>query len=157
MNLKEEDLKIVSHLRKNSRESLTTLSRKTRIPVSTIFDKLKNRTNFLIKKNTCIVDFNKLGLTTRAKVVIKVVPEQRDKLKDYLAKRKNVNSLYKINNGYDYMADVVFHNLKDLEDFLELLDDKFRIKMRHVFYVIDEICHENFLADPQTIQLLGIL
>jgi DNA-binding Lrp family transcriptional regulator len=156
MNLKNEDLQIISYLRKDSRASLTKMSRKTQIPVSTIFDKLKNRTNKVIKKNTCIIDFNRLGMNTRAKVVLKVRPEDRNEIKQHLLKNRHVNSLYKINNGYDYMADVVFSNLKELESFLEDMDDKFKIKMRHVYYVIDEIECEKFLSEPEMIEILDI-
>lgn len=156
MNLKHNEIKIISHLRKDSRESLTKLSRETSIPVSTIFDKLKHQVNSVIRKNTCIVDFNKLGLTTRAKIVLKVKPEDRENIKKSLLKNRNVNSLYRINNGYDYMVDVVFRNLKELEEFLEKLDGDFRLKSRLVFYVIDEIECEKFMAKPEDLPLIEL-
>lgn len=156
MKLKEQDLRLVAYLRQNSRENLTRLSKKTQIPVSTIFDKLRNRTGYLIKRNTCLIDFNKIGLSTRAQVVMKVKPEERVGLKEYLLKNRNVNTLLKINNGYDFMIDVVFRNLKELEEFLEKTEDNFRIKSKQVYYVIDEIESEKFLADPLSISLIDV-
>ncbi|MBU4209210.1 MAG: winged helix-turn-helix transcriptional regulator [Proteobacteria bacterium] len=38
--IKKTDLIIISSLRQNAREKLTEMSRKTRIPVSTIFDRI---------------------------------------------------------------------------------------------------------------------
>ena len=141
------DLRIVSHLRENSRMSLTQLSKSTGIPVSTIFERMKRNANNIIRKNTCLIDFSKVGMNTRAKIALKVSPDERVLVREFLEKNKNVNSLYKINNGYDYMLDVVFKNMKELEDFLELVDDKFKIKSKHVFYVIEEITQEKFLSN----------
>jgi DNA-binding Lrp family transcriptional regulator len=67
MNIKKHDLKIISHLRKNSRESLTTLSRKTNIPVSTLFDKVKNKTGYYIKKIHVLLIFQKWVLEQEQK------------------------------------------------------------------------------------------
>ncbi|MFP4112472.1 MAG: Lrp/AsnC family transcriptional regulator [Candidatus Woesearchaeota archaeon] len=149
MDIKNEDMKIVSQLRKNSRESLTKISRSTNIPVSTIFDKLKNKTNSVIKKHTCIIDFPKIGMTTRVKMILKVLPDDREPVRDFLKKSCNLNSLYKINNGYDYFADMVFRSLKELEEFLEKLDDNYRIKTRMIFYVIEELECERYLSGSE--------
>ncbi len=153
---KENDLKIVSHLREDSRMSLTQISRRTGIPVSTIFERLKSRAHDIVKKNTCIIDFSKIGMHARAKIAIKVNPNQRDELRGFLEKNRNVNSLLKINNGFDYMIDIVFSNLKELEEFCELLDSSFRIKTKQVYYVIEEISSENFLSSPDTLPLVDV-
>ena len=142
------DLKIVSHLRTDSRMSLTKISKNTGIPVSTIFEKMKRNAGNIIAKNTCLLNFSKLGMNTRAKIALRTIPDDRARLKEFLEKNKNLNSLFKINNGYDYMLDMVFENMKDLEDFLEELEFNFKIKSKHVFYVIEEIAQEKFLDSP---------
>jgi len=155
--LQKNELKIVAHLRDDARKSLTKISRETGIPVSTIFEKLKGNTaRKIITRNTCLLDFSKVGMNTRAKIALKTVPDHRRPMRDFLEKNLHVNSLFKINNGYDYLIDVIFANLKDLEEFLELLEDKFKIRTKHVFYVIEEIVREQFMRDPQMIDLLGI-
>ncbi len=148
---KENDLKIVSFLREDSRASLTKMSRKTGIPVSTIFEKLKRGTGDIVQKNTCIIDFSKIGMHARANIAIKTVPQDREKLKDFLIRNRHVNSLQKINNGFDYMVDVIFSNLKDLEEFCELLDERFKIRTRQVYYVIEDIEREKFLSSPDAL------
>jgi DNA-binding Lrp family transcriptional regulator len=153
--IQKKDLIILSHLRNNAREPLTKLSKKTSIPVSTIFDKLKQYEGNLITQHSTLIDFSKLGYNTRANVMIKVSRETRNSIKDYLKNHQNVNSVFKINNGFDYMFEGIFANIKDLEDFLELLDQRFKIENIEVFYIIEDIKKESFLSNPNTLDLLA--
>lgn len=151
------DLEIIAHLRNDARKSLTAISKETQIPVSTIFDRIKNKSKHIITKNTCLMDFSKVGMNTRAQIALKTIPKERQELRSFLNKHNNVNSLFKINNGYDYLVDVVFANMKDLEEFLEYIEDEFRIRTKHVFYVIEEIRQEEFMNDPNNISLLNLI
>tara|TARA_Y100000310_G_C20689163_1_gene821070 strand:- start:297 stop:785 length:489 start_codon:yes stop_codon:yes gene_type:complete len=153
MKVTKKDVKIISHLRKNSREMLTKLSRKTGVPVSTIFDRLKLYTDGFIKKNTSLVDFTMLGFNSRAKVILKVDRSDREELKSFIIKSKNVNSAYRINNGYDFMFEAIFRNMKDLENFIEIMERKFKISEKHVYYVIDDIKQEDFLSDSDAVEI----
>jgi DNA-binding Lrp family transcriptional regulator len=157
MKIKYEDLKIISILRQNSRESLTKISRLTKIPVSTIFDKIRNKTDNYIKKNTCLINFQNLGFNSRAKVVIKVHPEYRESIKEFLLRCKNLNSIFKINNGYDFLLDVIFKNPKELEYFFENIESEFKIIDKNIYYIIDEIESEKFLSSPESIHLYGLV
>ncbi len=134
--------------------SLTTMSRKTNIPVSTIFDRLKANEDDLIIKHTTLINFEKLGFHTRANILIKVDRDNRLNLKDYLTKHKNVNSVFRINNNFDYMFEAIFKNIKELEDFLENIDVKFNIQNKEVFYIIEDIKKESFLSEPYFIDCL---
>lgn len=146
--MKEKDLLLISYLRQNARDTLTRLSRRTNIPVSTIFDRLKNYERRGTVKHTAIVDFTKLGFHTRAKIAIKVARDERQAAGEYLAKHPNVNSVCRINNGYSFLFEGVFRNIVDLENFLEELDEKFEIAQKQVFYVIDDIIREGFMSNP---------
>lgn len=95
-----------------------------------------------------MIDFSKVGYNTRAKVLLKVDKDQRQKLQDFLDNCKNVNTLFKVNNGFDFMADMVFVHIKDLEDFIEMIEHKFRIINKETFYIIDALKTEEFLASP---------
>jgi DNA-binding Lrp family transcriptional regulator len=152
--MKETDLMLLAHLRNNARETLTKISRNTSIPVSTIFDKLRQQEESIIMKHTSLVDFQQIGFGTRVKITLKVWKTDREKLRDFLVKHQNINSVYKINNGFDYLAEAIFRNIKDLEEFLEYLDEKFRIKTKQVYYIIEDLKREGFLADPQTIDIM---
>ena len=138
---------VLSSLRQNARMSLTKMSRATKVPVSTIYDKLKQYERDLIRKHTALIDFAKLGYNTRANLLIKVDRDQRDKVQEYLQAHRNVNSIYKINNGYDYMVELVFVHIKDLEDFMESLERQFRILSQETYYIIDDIKREEFMSN----------
>ncbi len=153
-NVNKKDILILSELRKNSRATLTKLSRDTKIPISTIFDKLRNHESNLIHKHTCLVDFATLGFNTKAQIMIKVGKESREGIKDYLAKNMNVNSVFKINNGYDYAVECIFKHIKELEEFIEDIELKFEIIERQVYYVIEDIIREKFMSDRQLLTYL---
>ena len=76
--MKKTDLLIISSLRQNAREKLTNMSKKTRIPVSTLFDRIRMHEGKLIKKHTALIDFNKLGYNTRANIILKVKKTDRE-------------------------------------------------------------------------------
>jgi DNA-binding Lrp family transcriptional regulator len=152
--MKQIDLLLLSSLRANARESLTNISRKTSIPVSTIFDKLRMHENGVIRKHTSIVDFSLLGFGTRANIALKVNKEEKDELKKYLMKSASVNSFYRINNGYDYLIEAIFRNILEMEEFCEQLEENFKIKTKQVFYIIEDLKREEFLADPDNVSAL---
>jgi DNA-binding Lrp family transcriptional regulator len=149
-----KDFMLMAHLRRNARESLTKMSRLTNIPVSTLYDKLKQHEDKIIQKHTSIVDFARMGFTTKANILLKVDYEARDGLREFLAKEFNVNSVYKINSGFDYMVEGIFRHIKDMEDFIERIEEKFAIRDKKVYYVIEDVVKEAFMADPQTVGLV---
>ncbi len=152
----KKDVMIMSYLRRNSRESLTSMSRKIKIPISTIYDRLKIYESTTIMKYTSLLDFGKLGFMTRANIALKTDQSQREELREFLMKHKHVNSLFKINNGFDFMADVVFRHVKDLEDFMEQLEARFHITGKQVYYVIQDIKREEFMSNPDELGLIDL-
>lgn len=151
--IKKKDLKIISRLRRNSRETLTSMSKATGMPISTIYDKLKLHSGGLISKHTTILDFNKLGFATRAHVILRVKRDQKEELKTYLDAHPNINSLYKINNGFDFLAESIFKNIHDLEEFLEAMEDKFEILNKNVYYIISDVKREDFISNDVSLEL----
>lgn len=149
--MKKTDLLIISSLRQNAREKLTEMSKKTRIPVSTIFDRIKMHEGNIIKKHTALVDFGKLGYNTRANIILKVNKNDREAMRDFLMNHHSINSAFKINNGYDFLIEAIFANIKEVEDFTDLLEEKFSIKAKQVFYIIDDLKKEEFLSNPSVL------
>ena len=143
----KRNLLIIHELRKNARETLTNISKKTKIPISTIYEKIRGSEGKLILKHTSLIDFGLLGFNARANIMLKSAKEKKSELKDYLERNGNINSMYKINNGYDYLIECVFPNMKDLEDFVDRLDERFSLERKEVFYIIDDIKRETFLTD----------
>ena len=154
--LNKKDLIVMAYLRQDARMKLTKMSRLTRMPVSTIFDRMKHHEGGLIRKHICLLDFDKMGFHTRANVMFSVAAREREQMQEYLRINQNVNSIYKINNGFDLLAEFVFRDVKDLDKFLDGLDKKFTIKKREVHYLIDDIKRESFMSDPNTIDMLNL-
>jgi len=153
--LKEQDKKIISHLRKNARITLTNMSKRIGVPVSTIFERIKRHEKSIIRKHTALLDFTQLGYTTIANITIKVDKSIKAEIADFLMKHHSVNSVYKITNGYDFLVEGIFKNLLDLENFNEQLEEKFKIKQKQVYFIIDDIKREGFMGEPELVDLLG--
>ena len=149
--MNKKDLLIISHLRNNARMPLTKMSRKTQIPVSTIFDRLKLNENNLIVKHTSLLDFSKLGYNTRANIMLRVDRDDKEGLKEYLVKNQSVNSVYKVNNGFDFMVEGIFRQIKDMEEFLDNLENKFKIQDKRSFFIIEDLKKEAFMNNADLI------
>lgn len=154
MEIKKKDLVILANLRTNGRESLTALSRKTRIPVSTIFDKIRAQEDSAIRKHTTLLNFEKLGFSSRAFVTLGVEKEHRERLRDFLLTCPNINSVLKINNGFNFMVEFVFRNMVDVENCIEDIEERFNIKHKKVHYIIEDLKREGFLEDSDKIDVL---
>ena len=154
MLLSRKDLLIMSHLRQNGRISLTELSKRTKIPVSTIFDKLKQHQGDFIKRHTSLIDFSKIGFNTRVNFMLKIDRDKRDGLREYLLKNFNVNSVFKINTTHDFLVDCVFRNMKEMEEWQEELEDSFKIRSKVAHFVVDEVKKEEFLSQPEFLDMV---
>ena len=72
------DLKLLSSLRRNSRETLTSISRETSIPISIIFDRIKRLEAIgVINRYTCLLDMKKMGLHNRVIILAKVKDKKK--------------------------------------------------------------------------------
>ena len=45
------------------------------------------------------------------------------------------------------MIEAIFRNIKEMEEFLEKLEERFNIEQKEYFYVIDELKREAFLEE----------
>ncbi|MEM2915901.1 MAG: Lrp/AsnC family transcriptional regulator [Candidatus Woesearchaeota archaeon] len=144
----KKDLLITGILRQNARIKLTELSRRTGIPVSTLFDRLHDLNSLGVTRLCAILDFRKLGFNTCATILLKAAKEKRTELKNFLMKSFCVNSLMRINNGYDFMAECIFCDMRELEEFCEKLEQDYGVRDKEIHFVIDDLKREMFLSDP---------
>jgi DNA-binding Lrp family transcriptional regulator len=154
MELKtKKDILLMTYFRKNARENLTQISRLTRIPVSTIFDKLREFEKGLIQKHTTLIDFRMLGFDIRVDMLFKVSKDSKLEFKDFLMNNENVNSVFRITNGYDYLVEVIFKDMADMQKFAELLD-KFKIESKQELFILEDLKRESFLSDEMHTKLV---
>ena len=66
---------------------------------------------------------------------------------------RNVNSLFKINNNYDFFVEAIFRDINELEEFKEELEIKFKTRKFVLYHLINEIKKESFLSNPEVIDL----
>ncbi len=144
----KKDLMVLSCLRQNARETLTQMSRRIKMPISTIYDRLKFQERDLIKRHTTLLDFSRLGFSTRVHMALRVERTGRQGVESYLRSHPHINSLYKINNGYDFLIECIFKHLKDLQEFVEDIEERFPVIEKQLFYIVEDIKREAFLADP---------
>jgi DNA-binding Lrp family transcriptional regulator len=148
--MKEKDYKILAELRKNSRAQLKEISKNTSLPISTIYERIKNNYSNIVKKHTSILNFELLGFNAKANICLKCDKKYKNELYEHLKNHPNINSLSKINNGFDCMVEAIFKNVKELEEFVENLEEKYCIKSKQIYYIIDEIVKEKFFTEQST-------
>ncbi len=147
--LSKKDVEIISHLRNNARKKITHISKEMKMPVTTIYDRVRVHEKKFIKKHVSLLDFPKLGLHAKANIAIKVDKDSREKLQEFLMDHQNVNSLSRVNFGSDFLAEVVFRDTGEVQNFVENLEENYKISQIQVFNVIDELKKEDFLTKPE--------
>lgn len=134
--------------------SLTKLSRATRIPVSTIFDKLKDYENKnLIMKHTTLLDFKMLGFDVRIQMLITADKSSREDLQKFLVSNPKVNTVFRINNGFDFLVEAIFKDIYELDLFSRDLDEH-NVTEKKEFFIMEEIKREEFLSYRPNIGIL---
>ncbi|MBU1975512.1 MAG: hypothetical protein KKG59_03860 [Nanoarchaeota archaeon] len=142
--MNQKELLLMSYFRRNSRTPLTSISRKTRIPVSTIYDKLKEFEKKLIHKHTTLLDFKKLGYDVRVNMLIKTA--DKEKMQNFLSNENRINNVFRLAGEYSFMIEGIFRDIQDLNDFSEKLET-FQILERKEFFILEDIKKEAFLTN----------
>lgn len=144
--LLQKDIVLLQHLRANARTSLTQMSKKTHIPISTLFDRLRVNEHSLIQKHTTLLDFKKLGYDARVHVLLKVPAEFRRTLEKYLEVHDSVNSLFRLANGFHFLVECIFPTIAEVEPFIRLLEERFGVFEYQTNYVVDDVKREGFFT-----------
>jgi len=145
--LSAREKKLITHLRNDSREKLTTLSRKINMPVSTIHEKIKKYQGTIINKSTILLNSSQIGFPLKTHTILSVHKDHKAELIDFLNKSMNVNNLFRINNGFDVIFDAYFENINKSEEFFEDLEEAHKVKKRDTFYILEEVKREGFMSN----------
>ncbi|MBD3259296.1 hypothetical protein GF371_01555 [Candidatus Woesearchaeota archaeon] len=151
MDLSKKDQKLIALLRNNCRQKLTKLSRETAIPAKLIQNKIHLYEESFVKKHATLLNFEKLGYLTRVNIIIAVDAADKKEMEKHLIMNPDVNNLFQINNGYDFLFEVVLKNDELLETFMDDLENRFRIKRKEFQFILREIKRENFMANRHLI------
>ena len=141
----EAYIPILQQLRQNARFTLTKMSKNTGIPVSTIFDRMKDFEEVYIDKHTSLINFKKLGYDLKVNFIIKVAKHQKEDLRRYLEQCGFINNLMKVNSGYDFLFEGIFRNMDELDFFEGKLED-FDIAEMQRHFILEDIKRESFMV-----------
>lgn len=150
----KKDVIIISHLRNDARKKISKISEQINIPITTVYDKVRAHEKRFVKKYVTLLDFSKLGFMSSAHLALKIEKNSRDALQKYLLEMPNINTLYRINFGCDFLAEGIFRNSAELQDFTELIEEKFHANEIHVFNTIEELKKEEFLSKKEHFELI---
>jgi DNA-binding Lrp family transcriptional regulator len=149
----EKELLILLELRKNSRQSLAEISRRTNIPISTVFDKMMRLNDCIVKKNISLYDFGMMGYGIQVNFFIKCV--RKREINDYLFNNIYVNSVSRINNGSDFFVECFFKDMAELERFNEELQ-RFGIEELKQHHIVEEIKKEEFFTKRAHMKMVAM-
>lgn len=144
--MKSTDKKVLQQLRTNARDSITNISKRTGIPTSTVFLKIKDHENSVIKKHTSLLDYSRLGFNQWQEIAIKLAEDCNREFEQYLLEHENVNTVYQINGGYDYIIETVHRNIREYLDFVKEMESKFKIAEKEEFQIINDLKRESFMS-----------
>ena len=140
----DKDIHIIKNLRNNGRQSFVDISKKTNIPVSTVYDRL-TKTN-LIDKYTCLLNFENLGFSINIFTLLKTIPNQKEKLGEFLTTHPSTNNVLLLNQDFDYASELIFKNTKDMFNFFDELESKFVIEKKDIHHILEDKKREGFLS-----------
>ena len=147
MNDKEK--KLISSLRKNGREKIKKIAEDNNIPVSTMFDLLHRLEDKGFIEHKTHINFEKIGYPIKQFFAVKSTPSTRDKLKNFLETKSNINNLHIINSGFDFHFEALFKNQKEAQEFQELLEEQSLVTEKNVYNVIDTLAKEKFMTEEE--------
>ncbi|HOI39503.1 MAG TPA: Lrp/AsnC family transcriptional regulator [Methanobacterium sp.] len=117
------DLAILRSLIKNSRITISQMSKEIDIPDATISNRLKKLEKSVIKRYTLIPDWQKIGLEITSIIIIQTESEKHELVKVELSRLKEVSEVYSVSGEYDILIKVW---VKSIEDLNQLINSKIR-------------------------------
>ena len=120
MDLDNIDMRIVSEMLSNSRESLRSIARKLGIPTSSTHDRVKRLARAgLIRRFTLELDPVKLGLNITVLVLMRVRGPYIVEVEKSIAGHPNIVAIYDITGEYDVAVVAKFPSMSEVNGFIK--------------------------------------
>lgn len=140
--------KVIAALRRDGRAPLTALARLLKRDVDDIHRIIKEEEGTTITKFTSLLNYELLGYPTHVVMVLAVSSKERAAFTSFLNKSQHLNGLFSINNGYDFLLDLIFKDMRQVHSFVEQLESKFTIYERKEYYILATFAEQRFMANP---------
>ena len=132
--------KLIAELRNDSRQSLTALSHKLDVPISTLFSRMKRLDEeSIILRYFSVLNLEKLGFIIQLQYLVKLKSEEGLL---FLTGHPDVNTVSKLDDGYSIEA--YFNSFRKYYQFKQELSRY--IEFSTEILIIDEVKREDFLA-----------
>ncbi len=112
------DTAILRSLIKNSRITISQMSKEIDIPDATISNRLKKLEDNVIKRYTMILDWQKIGLDLTAMIIIQTESEKHELVKEELSKLEEVSEVYSVSGEYDILIKVWVPGIEELNQLI---------------------------------------
>lgn len=110
----EIDSEIIRSLVKNSRITLSQMSKEINVPDATISNRLKKLEETVIKQYTLILDTDATGLNVTAIIIIQTESEKHENVEVELSKLQEVSEVYSVSGEYDILIKVWARSIEEL-------------------------------------------
>ena len=147
--MKQVDHRIIAQFRRDSRKPVPLISKEEGVPPSTIYEKIKRQYKGFFKAHISLVDFHAFGFHTIVHFAISCRETDKQELRRFLQEAPRINTLRRVNYGWDFLAEGIFRNLAEAEDFKSLIKGRFNPKMLECFNEVEELKKESFLTKPE--------
>jgi len=117
------DTAILRSLIKNSRITISQMSKEIDVPDATISNRLKKLEHDVIKRYTMILDWHKIGLDITSIIIIQTESEKHESVKEELSKLEEVSEVYSVSGEYDVLIKVWVSGIDELN---QLINSKIR-------------------------------
>ncbi|GAB4315108.1 MAG: Lrp/AsnC family transcriptional regulator [Methanobacteriaceae archaeon] len=114
----EIDLAIIRSLMKNSRITISQMSKEIDVPDATISNRLKKLEDYIIKRYTMIPNWEKLGMEITSIIIIQTESEKHETVKEMLSKLREVSEVYSVSGEYDLLIKVWVKSINQLNNLI---------------------------------------
>ncbi len=130
--MEKKDFLILAELRKNSRAQYSEVSRKLKIPISTVCELAAKLAK--LRTDVAMLNFAAIGYPIRIFIALAARKGKKNDLRSMIEQNKSVNTASSLQGEYDFFIDAIFRDFDAMQQFLELIE-KF-VKRKAIFYVI---------------------
>ena len=123
IEMDDVDLAILRSLIRNSRITLSPMSKAIDIPDATISNRLKKLESEIINRYTIILDWQKIGLEITSIIIIQTESEKHESVKEMLSRLEEVSEVYSVSGEYDILIKVWVRSIEELN---KLINTKIR-------------------------------
>jgi DNA-binding Lrp family transcriptional regulator len=150
-SIDSKDIAILSCLRINAREKLKKIAKDVKLPISTVYDRIKKmESEGVIKKYSCLIEPKKMNHSIKTKILFKIPGDLKAKFEAQEVNSPFLNSLLKLTGGeWNYMAEGFFQNIDHMCNYTEKLTKEYPESQHQIHYIINELKQEDFLVDSK--------